>query len=304
MNTSIAYARWIAALQSQVLIAEEVLREHLTFASHVSLSEKLAHLDRLKAWLDLFRPLDRSIVAELKQRYDVRFTYNSNAIEGNTLSLRETALVLEQGITIGGKSLKEHLEVIGHGQAINYIESFSVADAVITEWELRQVHSLILRTIDPETAGRFRLLDVRAAGTESVYLPHYQVDKLMADFVEWLNSQNAKALHPIVYAAEAHLRLVTVHPFQDGNGRTARLLMNLLLIRAGFLIGVIANEQRIDYINAIVAAQTGEGGEALTHLVANASQDSLIETLSVVSTAASSNGKGEGFFEHLSQFLS
>lgn len=299
-----AYDRWISALQSQSLTAEQILREGLSFSQQSqSLSNRLEHLDRLKAMLNLFRPLNREIVAELKQRYDVRFTYHSNAIEGNTLSLRETALVLERGITIAGKSLKEHLEVIGHEQAINYIESFAEANAVINEWELRQIHSLILRQIDPEMAGRFRQLDVKAAGTEYVYPPHYQVQALMISFVQWLNSQEALCLHPIVYAAEAHLQLVTIHPFQDGNGRLARLLMNLLLIRSGFPITVITNQQRSDYIDAIVQAQAGRGAEALFILVANAAQEALIESLSVVATAASSRGLGQGFFEQIIHYF-
>ncbi|PSB15022.1 Fic family protein [Phormidesmis priestleyi ULC007] len=299
-----AYDRWILALQSQSLSAEQVLRARLSFSPQSqSLSNRLEHLDRLKAMLDLFRPLNGEIVAELKQRYDVRFTYHSNAIEGNTLSLRETALVLERGITIAGKSLKEHLEVIGHEQAINYIESFAKADAVIDEWELRQIHSLILRQIDPEMAGRFRRLDVKAAGTEYVYPPHYQVQALMISFVQWLNSQEALSLHPIVYASEAHLRLVTIHPFQDGNGRLARLLMNLLLIRSGFPITVITNQQRSDYIDAIVQAQADRGTEALFILVANAAQEALIESLSVVATAASSRGQGQGFFEQIIHYF-
>jgi Fic family protein len=302
-NSTQAYDRWMAALQAQSLTAEEILKGHLSFSSQRPLSSKLEHLDRLKAMLDLFRPLDREVVAELKQRYDVRFTYHSNAIEGNTLSLRETALVLEQGITIGGKSLKEHLEVIGHEQAIDYIESFAGAGAVIDEWEIRQIHSLILRRIDPEMAGRFRQLDVKAAGTDYVYPPHYQVQELMTSFVQWLNSQEALDLHPIVYASVAHLRLVTIHPFQDGNGRLARLLMNLLLIRRGFSIAVIPIQQRAQYIDAIVEAQQGRGTEALIDLVANAAQEALIESLSLVATAASSRGKAEGFFDQVIHYL-
>ncbi len=303
MSNTQAYDRWINLLRSSNLIAQEVLQAHLTFDSRLSLLNKLAHLDWLKSWLDLFRPLDSRIVTELKRRYDVRFTYNSNAIEGNTLSQRETALVLEQGITIGGKSLREHLEVVGHGQAIDYVESFTAADApvdaTVGEWELRQIHSLIMRTIDPETAGCYRALDVRAAGTDYVYPPHYQIQELMTGFVGWLNSELARSLHPVVYAAQAHLRLVTIHPFQDGNGRTARLLMNLLLIQSSYPIAVIPYEGRSVYLDAIVAAQAGQGDEGLIDLVARAAQNSLIELLGVVATAASSHDRGQVFFAQL-----
>ncbi|MEL6899641.1 MAG: Fic family protein, partial [Cyanobacteria bacterium J06606_4] len=130
------------------------------------LSDQLAQIDQLKTWLDSFRPLQQPIVAELKKRYDVRFTYQSNAIEGNTLTQSETALVLSKGITIGGKTLTEHLEVIGHKEAIDYIETLSQADKPISEWEIRQIHNLVMRKIEPASAGRYRQIDVKAAGTE------------------------------------------------------------------------------------------------------------------------------------------
>ena len=113
----------------------------------MNLSEKLQKVDRLKAWLDSFRPLSPTLVAELKKLYDVRFTYHSNAIEGNSLTQRETELVLETGITVGGKTLREHLEVIGHRDAIDYIEMLTRSDSAIGEWEIQQIHNLIIRAI-------------------------------------------------------------------------------------------------------------------------------------------------------------
>ena len=196
---------------------------------------QLAQIDQLKAWLDSFRPLSPAVLSELKQRFDVRFTYDSNAIEGNTLSLSETELILTRGITVGGKTLEEHLEVIGHKEAIDYIEALSRSDARIGEWEIRQIHSLVIRKIAPTEAGKYRQLDVKAAGTEHVYPPHYLLSELMAEFVQWLNESGAQ-LHPVVFATEAHYRFVSIHPFVDGNGRTGRLLMNLLLLRAGYPI--------------------------------------------------------------------
>ena len=264
---------------------------------------QLAQIDQLKAWLDSFRPLSPAVISELKQRFDVRFTYDSNAIEGNTLSLSETELILTKGITVGGKTLEEHLEVIGHKEAIDYIEALSRSDARIGEWEIRQIHSLVIRKIAPTEAGKYRQLDVKAAGTEHVYPPHYLLSELMAEFVQWLNESWAQ-LHPVVFATEAHYRFVSIHPFVDGNGRTGRLLMNLLLLRAGYPIVSISNRQRLAYIESLVRAQQTEDDlSALLALVCKSVSNSLIETLSVVASAADSKGKGLPFYQDVLTFL-
>ncbi|MEY2978919.1 MAG: hypothetical protein RLZZ435_3058 [Cyanobacteriota bacterium] len=265
---------------------------------------KLAQIDQLKAWLDGFRPLESTILAELKQRYDVSFTYNSNAIEGNTLTQSETELVLSKGITIGGKTLTEHLEVIGHKEAIDYIESLAQGDTTITVWEIKQIHNLILRKISPEEAGCYRSLDVMAAGTNYRYPAHYLVPQLMTDFVDWLNSPTAQGLHPITYVTLAHYRFVSIYPFRDGNGRTGRLLMNLLLIRAGFPIVVIDNRVRNAYIDALAHGQQhGDDLGLLLGIVENAVLESLVEVLRLVATAASSRGRGDAFYGKMMQFL-
>lgn len=269
----------------------------------VQLSEQIANINRLKGWLDSFRPLPASVVRELKQRYDVRFTYQSNSIEGNTLSQSETELVLSKGITIGGKTLVEHLEVVGHKEAIDYIETLSRAETSIGEWEIRQIHSLIMRKIAPAEAGRYRQLDVKAAGTDYVYPPHYLLPDLMDEFVQWMQSAQAQA-HPVLYASEAHYRFVSVHPFADGDGRTGRLVMNLLLLKAGFPIVSISNERRRDYIDALSAAQQSQDNLALLFsLVCEMAIASLVETLSVVASAAESKTKGRLFYQEVVAFL-
>jgi Fic family protein len=265
---------------------------------------KLEQIDRLKTWLDEFRPLEPAIVVELKQLYDVRFTYNSNAIEGNTLTQSETELVLTTGITIGGKTLDEHLEAIGHKEAIDYIEHLAQQATSINEWEIKQIHNLILRKINPEEAGSYRTLDVMAAGTNYRYPPHYLLTQLMGDFASWLNSASALSLHPVEFASIAHYRFVSIHPFRDGNGRTGRLLMNLLLIRSGYPIVVINNQVRNDYINALAYGQQHQ--DDLTQLYAlifDATISSLVEVLRLVVTAQSSQGKGEAFYREITDFL-
>lgn len=168
----------------------------------------------------------------------------------------------------------------------------------------KQIHNLILRAIAPEEAGRYRQLDVKAAGTEYLYPPHYLLNDLMPEFIQWLNSANIRSLHPLEYAAEAHLRFISIHPFRDGNGRTARLLMNLLLLRAGYPIVVISNQVRAAYIDAIAAAQQQDAGiHPLLNLIVDAAQDSLIETLQILATARDSRGRGLPFYEEMLSIL-
>jgi Fic family protein len=268
------------------------------------ISERLQQINRLKGWLDEFRPLPVSVVVELKKLYDVRFTYNSNAIEGNTLTQSETELVLETGITIGGKTLREHLEVVGHKDAIDYIEELAQQATRIGEWEIRQIHFLIARATDPEDAGQYRQLDVKAAGTEYRYPPHYLLSELMAEFVEWLNSVDAGQLHPVVYAMDAHTRFVSIHPFRDGNGRTGRLLMNLMLLRLGYPIVVIQNRDRAKYIDGLVSAQQRQNQDAFLELVTESVKNSLVEILSVVVTAGEICSRNSTFYDEMVEFLS
>lgn len=296
-----AALQWLQEHPGQRLAV--LLFEMLTPIDAMDIAARLGQLDQLKGWLDSFRPLPQPILEELKQRYDVRFTYHSNAIEGNTLTQSETELVLSKGITIGGKTLIEHLEVIGHEEAINYIETLAQAQAPIGEWEIRQIHNLILRKISPTEAGQYRQLDVKAAGTEYLYPPHYLLPELMGEFVRWL-VEDAPNVHPVMAATEAHYRLVSIHPFRDGNGRTGRLLMNLLLMRAGFPIAVIVNQQRQAYIEALAYGQRSQDDIVpLLELVTGAVRESLVETLALVASATDSRGKGQPFYQELMAFL-
>jgi Fic family protein len=288
--------------QHRIFSVEDILWQWLSVRFMPS-RDRLQRIQKLKAWLDEFRPLPPSVVSELRQRYVVRFTYHSNAIEGNTLTQSETELVLTAGITIGGKTLQEHLEVIGHQDAIEYIESLAQKQQTFGEWEIRQIHSLIVRKIDPNEAGSYRSLDVRAAGTEYVYPPHYLLPELMAEFAQWLNSKSAQALHPVLYAAEAHYRFVSIHPFRDGNGRTGRLLMNLLLLRAGYPIAIISTQHRQDYIESLVSGQRSKDWENFYTLILDAVEMALVEGLSVLITAADSQPKNSTIYREVLEFL-
>ncbi|WP_220347584.1 Fic family protein [Thalassotalea euphylliae] len=304
-KTEALYQGFINMLvEGKVSDVSDLITQILNKRNNMDLSEKISQVDTLKKWLDSFRPLSYEIVEELKKQYDVKFTYNSNAIEGNTLTQSETELVIEKGITVGGKQLSEHLEAIGHKEAIDYIESLSRKEQPITLREIKDIHNVIMRGISIEEAGRYRQLDVRAAGTGHTYPAHFLVSGLMDEFVDWMNSQEAKSLHPLKLATEVHYRFVSIHPFKDGNGRTARLLMNLSLLRSGYPIVIIDNQKRSEYINSLVFAQDNhDNTDELFGMILDGSEESLIDYLKISSTAAASQGKGELFYEEVQNYL-
>ncbi|MFP4474945.1 MAG: Fic family protein [Desulfatibacillaceae bacterium] len=234
-------------------------------------------LDEKKKLLDNHRPLPPERVANLKAVFDLDLTYNSNAIEGNTLSFAETRLVLREGITIGGKTLREHLEVINHKEAIDFVEGLAgKASGEITESDILKVHALILRQIDRDNAGRYRNLHVhvlRADGETHGFCEPWMVPKMMEDFFLWLG--NEEGMHPVRLAAEAHFRLVSIHPFIDGNGRVARLLMNLILQQHGLPPAVVRVANRKEYLDSIVEAETSGDPAAFVRIIARAVDKSL-----------------------------
>jgi Fic family protein len=212
-------------------------------------------------------------VRRLQEQLMVEWIYHSNAIEGSTLTLRETHLILETGLTIGGKTLREHFEVINHKEAIDYVESLAAGDAPINAFHVRQIHRLVLTRIDDASAGQYRTLPVRIGGAgheppESWEIPHF-----MTRWEEWLRSK-ALTLHPVTRAALAHHRLAAIHPFIDGNGRTARLVMNLLLLRDGFPPTIILRENRAQYYRVLAEADRGKE-RPVVNLVGRAVERSL-----------------------------
>jgi len=236
------------------------------------------HLTEKKAELDRYRNtgegLPSGLVKNLEDWFRVELTYTSNAIEGNTLTRRETALVVEKGLTVGGKSLQEHLEASNHAYALDWIKNLAHRpDGVPSENELLQLHSLILRGIDDRHAGRYRDVTVMISGS-SVVLPNpFKVPELMEEFIQWLTT--TKNLHPVELASEAHYRLVSIHPFIDGNGRTARLLMNLILINHGYPPAIISKRDRLAYIASLEKAQLGGSRDDYLKMIAKAANRSL-----------------------------
>lgn len=207
-----------------------------------------------KKKLDSFRPLPPPLVINLEDWFKVELTYTSNAIEGNTLTRSETALVVEKGITVSGKTLTEHLEAVNHAQALDFIKELACKKREeIKENDILDIHRLILSRIDDSNAGRYRNVSVRIAGMPVVLPNPRKVPELMEDFFRWLHLGSKD--HPVEFASEAHLRFVTIHPFIDGNGRTARLLLNLLLLQKGYPPALIRKEERKTYIDSISKAQ-------------------------------------------------
>ena len=216
----------------------------------------LTRLQQKKAQLDALRPLPATAVRRLNEQLAVEWIYNSNAIEGSTLTLRETQLILQTGLTIGGKSLREHLEVINHQEAITYVEALSNQVEPIAAHHVRQIHQLVLARIDDDSAGQYRNLPVRIAGSSHQPAEAWEIPHLMSNWERWL-SDPALTVHPIERAALAHHRMVAIHPFLDGNGRTARLVMNLLLMREGYPPTIILRINRRQYYNVLAQADTG-----------------------------------------------
>lgn len=238
----------------------------------------LGSLTNKKKKLDQYRPLAPDVVENLERWLEVEMTYSSNAIEGNTLTRIETAEVIEKGVsaTISGKSLKDQLEAVNHAKAIALVRSLArktKSHQLITEGDIKAIHKTILRGIENAWAGRYRKSEVFVRGaTVEFPLPH-QVTYHMREFVDWLQAQQKR--HPVRVAADAHFRLVTIHPFVDGNGRTARLLMNLILLINGYPLAVIRNEDRTAYLDAVNAGQTQKDLKPLYRIAEQAAERSL-----------------------------
>jgi Fic family protein len=207
----------------------------------------------LKRRLDALRPLSKGALESLEAWYEVELTYTSNALEGNTLTRQETALVLGQGITVRGKPLKDHLEAIDHQDAWRFVRELAQRGAPIVEYDIRQIHALVLGRSDRDEAGRYSQRQRMITGSLAVLPSPAEVPALMGDFARWLAAAPANP----ATADEAHYRLVAIHPFTDGNGRTARLLMNLILLQAGYPPVVIPPEQRPDYVDALETRHVG-----------------------------------------------
>lgn len=270
------------ALKAMNMVREELENSYVAIKKTLSknLLSILGEIDTLKATLDKFRQFDSYRIA---QALELEYTFESNRIEGNTLTLRETDLVINEGLTISGKSMREHLEAINHQEAIGYIKHLIEKNNSLNEREVLSIHNLILRGIMPEDAGRYRRVQVMIKGSSFMPPQPFLVSKEMEDFFIWYETHK-NSLHPIVLAAELHERLVTIHPFIDGNGRTSRLVMNLILLQNGYVIANIKGDydNRMKYFTALENAQTKNNKEDFLLFVAQIEKESLARYLEII----------------------
>ena len=244
----------------------------------------LKEVDVLKEQLSALRPLPEEALKKIQDALDIEYTYESNRIEGNTLTLQETALVVNEGVTISGKSMREHLEAINHTEAISYIKDIAKQDIEISERTIKEIHALILHGIDRENAGRYRTVPVMISGSTHMPPQPYLIEKQMEDFILRFKQMVADKVHPVLIAAYLHDELVRIHPFIDGNGRTSRLLMNLYLLRNGYVIITLkgSNDAKVSYYMALEKSHTEHLPEDFQKLVVEAEIAALQKYLSIM----------------------
>jgi Fic family protein len=236
--------------------------------------------------LNSHRPLKASVLQKLRDQFTVEMTYHSNAIEGNRLTLKETLLVLREGMTVKGKNFQEHLEAKNHEEAMEFL--FEMVDSkkrlTLSHQVIRQLHQLVVKDTEDSSAGSYRKTDVQIMGSKHRPAPGYQVQAQMTEFLKWMTI-NEKKFHPVEFAAVVHHRFVAIHPFEDGNGRTGRLLMNLLLMRKGYPIAIILKTDRTKYYGALDKADRGEL-QSIARLTAQAVERTLNTYLAAVTRSS------------------
>lgn len=264
-------------------VAEDEIKYNKTVSNlklSTSLEKILKEINALKEKLDSYRQYDSF---KIKQALELEYTFESNRIEGNTMTLRETDMVINEGLTISGKSMREHLEAINHQEAIGFIKDLMNKNNSLNERDLLSIHNLILRGIIPEDAGRYRKVQVIIQGSSHMPPQPLMVSKEMEEYFVWYEI-NKNKLHPIILAAEMHERLITIHPFIDGNGRTSRLIMNLILMQKGYPIANIKGdyETRMQYYQSLEIAQTQKDKEDFFLFIAQKEKESLERYISIL----------------------
>jgi Fic family protein len=248
-----------------------------------SIQMELKTLTEMKvSWVEK-KPLNTTQLTKMAQYFHTNYTFESNRIEGNTLSLQETHLIVNEGITISGKTMREHLEAVNHSEAVDFIIQLVQNREDLTKRTLLELHRLILKSIDNDNAGRYRSVPVRISGSMHEPPQPYMVDKMMEDyFYNYARQKNS--LHPVILAAEMHERLVSIHPFIDGNGRTSRLVMNLILLRNGYTITNLKGDlnSRLAYYKALEMVQVDNEPNHFYQLIVDRVKASLSEHLEMI----------------------
>ena len=252
----------------------------------------LEAITRLKEELDRLRPLPPTVLAQVEQKLRLESNYNSNAIEGNTLSLGETRSLILHGLTAHGKPLRNHLDIQGHDSAVKAIEAAVKDYQILNGVFIRNLHRVLLKepyktkaeTPDGQLIERTILLgeyktvpnNVRTTTGETYFFtPPEQVKAAMGDLIDWYRAKEREAEHPLVIAATFHYRFVRIHPFDDGNGRMARLLMNMILIKHGYTVAMIPREERDEYLSRLEQADKTEDLSEFINYVAQCCEYAL-----------------------------
>lgn len=240
-------------------------------------------LTALRERVSTFRTLNRTLSQEamlaLRDYFRLKTVYNSNGIEGNQLTIGETKLVIQEGLTITGKPLKDSVEAKNLADALDYFEELAQREGEpLTEHDVRQIHQLILKDIDSRIAGNYRSVFVKISGSSFTPPDPARIAEMMAEFGAWLGSHSVPRvdLDPVIAACVAHAWFVYIHPFQDGNGRTARILLNLLLIRNGYPLSIVTKDDRQRYYNALETSQEGGDLTPFIQLVLETIEESII----------------------------
>jgi len=224
------------------------------------LDEKLQkRIDEKLTRLNSFRPLPVSAVKKLKEQFEIEMTYNSNAIEGNSLTLKETYLVINEGLTIKGKPLKDHLEAKNHQEALEYLYDLTEFNKknTLSENLVRSLNQIVQQNIDKEWAGKYRNSAVIIGGADHKPPEALEIPKMMRNLIAWVKN-NEKKINPIELASILHHKLVYIHPFFDGNGRTSRLVMNIILMQSGFPLVIVMKNDRKRYYQSLSLADKGD----------------------------------------------
>lgn len=212
------------------------------------LEKQLERIHEKKRELDKKRPIPSYVLKSIKDSLSIEWTYNSNSIEGNTLTLQETKMVIADGFTIKGKSLREHFEVVNHQEAIEFVESLASNEYVLNKLDILSIHHLVLQKIEKDFAGKYRTSGVRISGANFVPPNALKVDEFVSELIDFANDSEVDIL---IRSAIFHHRFAWIHPFFDGNGRTARLLLNLILMKSGFPPAIILKNDRKKYYDAL-----------------------------------------------------
>ena len=256
-----------------------------------------SRIEKKKEALNQLRPLPVISVQKLREQFELEMTYNSNAIEGNSLTLKETFLVISEGITIKGKPLKDHLEAKNHTEALSFVFDLVNKEKrhTFSEQLIRTLHQLVVLDTEKEWAGKYRTSGVLITGTDHKPPEALEVVGLMGDLIDWMRKEQTK-LSPIELSALLHHRLVHIHPFFDGNGRTARLAMNVFLLQNGYPLVIILKNDRKKYYRVLALADKGEY-EQLVTFIAQAVERSLDIYLNVLTPMHKKNERFQSLLE-------